>query len=251
MKRLLMMIAAASTACGTYDRYYSDSAFYDAYTSAYESTFVYGTYDPYGTFFGSESLDVSAAAIAAKAGEWFEQSDCVKATSAGPAVTLELDHCDARFGGKDLVGRVGIVLSQQGEQFRFAVTSSNLRIDGDEFLLTLDAVATASGSQRVAAIESRSRRTENVDARSSTGTITWVTGTPCVTIEAQSRSTKDDVSVDSTLAGFQQCAGRCPGAGRVTVRGGAGVFTGAFTGTDHLRVIAPNGGDRTYGLQCR
>ena len=174
----------------------------------------------------SDSPDEGAAAIAVRAAEAFTV-DCVGATASG------------------------ITLSRAGEQLRFEVRSSQLTIDDDFFILDFDGAASTTGTTRLVTFESRSRMTDQVDARASTGTITWEQGTPCVTIDAQSESSKDELTFSSSLVGFRQCAGACPSAGDVTVQGEKGVFAGTFDGSDELRVLAPNGGDRSYGLQCR
>lgn len=260
MKRLLVLIAAASILpacyCGTYDPYYYDYAYYDPYYYGYDATYVYGTYDPYGVYYDSDSspqtidLEAAAAAIASRAGESYRRADCVKATSTGATVNYELDNCDARFFGKNIDGRIAVVLSDEGGQFRFTVTSSNLRVNGDDYVLDFTAAASTSGTQRTVTIDSRSRASEKVDSRLSTGTITWEQGRPCLTINAQGTSSRKDVSITSTVSDFQKCADACPTSGTVTVRGGEGEFSGSFNGSDKLRVVAPNGSDRNFGLQC-
>jgi hypothetical protein len=257
MRRLLVAIAAAVlSACGMYDPFNYDAAYYDPSYSAFEATYVYGVFEPSGVYYDSErspqavDLEAAAAVIAAQAGDWFTRSDCVKATASRASVKLELDDCDGRFGGRNVDGIVGIALSLEDDQLRFSVRSSNLTMHEDPFILDVQVVATSSGPRRALTLDSRTRSTDHVDSRASLGTITWDQGSPCVSIDTQGTGTRDEVSVSSTLAGYQRCADRCPSAGSVTVRGGEGTFVASFDGDDTLRVFAPNGGDRTYGLQC-
>lgn len=261
MKRLLVLIAAASVLpacyCGTYDPYYYDYAYYDPYYYAYDATYVYGTYDPFGVYYDSgsapQTIDVNAAAqaIASRAGDAFTRPDCVRATAQASTVNYVLDNCDARLGGKNINGRVAVALTFEGGQLRFNASSSNLRVNGNDYVVEFTGAATANGSQRVVTIDSKSRAPTQVDLRLSTGTITWEQGSGCITIDGQGTSSRKDAEVTSTIVGYQRCLDKCPSGGTVTVRGGEGTFEGTFDGSDTLKVVAPNAADRHFGLQCK
>ena len=254
MKRLLVLIAAAvlpACYCGTYDPHYYGYAYYDSYYSAYDATYVYGTYEPSGLHGDAIDLNAAAQEIAARAGDSYTHAGCVKATAQQATVNYVLDNCDARFGGKNINGRIAVALTTVGGQLRFIVSSSNLRVNGDDYVVDFTAAASSTGSQRVVTIESKSHAGEQVDLRLSTGTFSWEQGSGCITIDAQGTSQRKDADVTSTLAGYQRCLDQCPSAGTVTVRGIEGSFSGTFDGSDTLIVNAPNGSDRHFGLQCK
>jgi hypothetical protein len=263
MKRLLAMITVLgsmiSGCAAYYDPYYYDYAYYDPYYYGYDSAYVYGWVDPYGTvYFSSTSaaqtttidLTNAAAQIAAGAKSYYTPPECVTATASGPTVNYLFEDCAGPFGLRSVSGQAALNLSETNGQLGLTASSTNLEVDGRPFILDLTATATRAGTQRVVTISSSSRSPAVVDSRTSQSTMSWEQGSGCIEVSGQGGSTRDDLTTTSTVTGYLRCADQCPSAGTVTVQNVEGTFTATFDGTDNLQVTAPDGSQKDYNLNC-
>lgn len=263
MKRLLsklgLVLLALSGCYGSYyyDPYYYDYVYYDPYWYGYDAAYAYTWVDPYGVYYFAQTstIDLNAAAgqIAARAGTYFTPAGCLTATASGTTVQYTFSQCSGGFGLKTITGSATVALSEDDGQLVLTASSSDLRIDGEPFILDLTATASRAGAQRTVTINSRSRAPDQVDSREALSTLTWEQGSGCYEMNGQGGSTRGDLSATSTVTGYRRCtnSSTCPSAGEVTVQGPGGAFSAAFDGSGNLQVSAPDGSGRRYDLQCQ
>lgn len=267
MKRLkgalgiLSLVAAGLGCSSTYDPYYYDYAYYDPYYGAYDAAWAYAWVDPvYGYWYYSLPVQVqslpadpnaAAAQLAASANNTFTPAGCATATATGATVNYTFNNCSAPVALQQISGNVQVVLADNQGQLSATANSNNLTINGEPFNLSMQITgAPPNGNQRTVTVTSNSFSPNRFDSRKSQSTITWVTGSGCITLDSQSTSTRGGLSATSNVAGFQRCDQQCPTAGTVTVQSSEGTFTSTFNGSNELKVTAPNGNVKTYPLNC-
>ncbi len=130
-------------------------------------------------------------------------------------------------------------------------SSNNLTINGEPYTRSLQiSGAPPPGDQRQVTVTSRSFSPAHLDSRMTEGTVTWVEGSGCITVDDQTQSTRGSLSSTSTVSGDQRRAHQCPSAGTVRVEASEGAFTTTFNGSSTVQVTAPNGDNKSFNLDC-
>ncbi|MFB1481445.1 hypothetical protein [Corallococcus sp. RDP092CA] len=263
MRRALLSLAlGASLGCtSTYDPYYYDNVYYDPYYGAYDAAWSYAWVDPvYGYWYYSLPVlpqqntvdpDAAAAQLAANVDTAFTPAGCATATASGATVNYTFNDCTAVISLTQLTGNVQVTLSNNQGQLAATASSNNLTINGEPYTLSLQiSGAPPQGDQRQVTIVSKSFSPDHLDSRMTQGTVTWVEGSGCITVDSQTQSTRGSLSSTSTVSGYQRCEHQCPSAGTVRVETSEGAFTTTFNGSSTVQVTAPNGDNKSFNLDC-
>ncbi|WP_223636117.1 hypothetical protein [Corallococcus sp. EGB] len=267
MKWALWSLAlGAGLGCSTtYDPYYYDDAYYDPYYGAYDAAWSYAWIDPvYGSWYlslpalprvlrqqANTDPNAAAAQLAANANAAFTPAGCATATASGATVNYTFNNCTAAISLTQISGNVQVALSNNQGQLAATATSNNLSINGEPYTLSMQIVASPpQGDQRKVTITSNSFSPAHLDSRSNQGTVTWVAGSGCITVDSQAQSTRGSLSSTTTVSGYQRCDHQCPTAGSVQVHTSEGTFTTTFNGSNSVQVSAPNGDTRSFNLNC-
>jgi hypothetical protein len=230
----------------------------EAMLESYDAAWTFVVSDPINTSTllptPPATFDPAAAAMQVAAGTAanFSPPSCVSATAAGDVATFVFSNCQqGPLSLRTINGTVTATYSNTANGPQVQIASMNLFIAGSPVNLNATGTITQTANLRTVTLTSHTTSgSMDPNSRIVTETISWVKGTPCLTVSGTGTQVSAGTTTEITISSTQQCSAQCPKAGTVTATGGNTTSTLTFNGTSSTDVLENNGTSVGVTLPC-